>query len=147
MHLLSTRMRHDGNKPIQLVESWKMTLDDEVTDVVTRATLNTVLYVADEMKGQFYFHGLVKCFCCVHRKYEQSQTEYVLEIGEDTVNYTTRWLFLEPFTTYKMCTQEIWNSYFSERWRHFDKPFVGIRETTIDSMYTAVDKAREKQAM
>ena len=34
-----------------------------------------------------------------------------------------------------MCTQEIWNSYFSERWRHFDKPFVGIRETTVGDRY------------
>ena len=85
---------YDDNKLIQLVESWKMTLADEVTDVATRVTLHTVLYVADEIMHERAVL-LSQVFIAVYTENsEQSQTEYVLEIGEGTVNYTTRWLLI-----------------------------------------------------
>ena len=74
-----------------------MTLADEVTDVATRVTLHTVLYVADEIMHEraVLLPWASQVFIAVYTENsEQSQTEYVLEIGEGTVNYTTRWLLI-----------------------------------------------------
>lgn len=146
---------YDDNKLMQLVESWKVTLADEVTDVVTRATLHTVLYVADEIMHEraVLLPRASQVFIAVYTENsEQSQTEYVLEIGEGTVNYTTRWLLnqiilhLEPFITYKCVHKKFGTLIFrkdgdiltSLSWA------LGRPQSETDSMYTAVGNPQSK---
>ena len=64
--LKHTDETYDNKKLMTLIKSWITTLADDIIDV-TRATLHTVLHVANEIMNErlFYFHMLVSyLFLC-----------------------------------------------------------------------------------
>ena len=95
---------------MHLIDTWKMALADENTTAVMKATLHAVLYVADEIMHEraVLLPSVSKVFLAAYTTDSETDSNvHVLEVGEGTVKYTTRWLLnqiilhLQSFITYK----------------------------------------------
>ena len=80
-----------------LIEHWKVTIASEVTDTVTKATLHAVVHVANEITHEraVLLSRVSQVFLTSYTEDGDSETDrnvLVLEVGEGTVKYTTRWL-------------------------------------------------------
>lgn len=85
-----------------------MILADTNTDAVTKATLHAVLYVVDNITHEraILLPWVSQVFLATYTT-ESKRDQIVLEVGEGTVKYTTRWLLsqlilhLEPYIEFK----------------------------------------------
>ena len=95
---------------LHLMDTWKMALVDENTTIVTQATLHAVQYVADQIMHQraVLLPSVSKVFLAAYTRDSETESNvHVLEVGDGTVKYTTRWLLnqtilhLQSFINYK----------------------------------------------
>ncbi len=95
-HLAIIKMHEQNNTLADLIDIWKHTLSNENNDELTRATLHSALYVADEFINQ---HAVLlphvsRVFLCKYEANAQSnfREHLILEGKEGTVKFTTSWL-------------------------------------------------------
>ena len=91
--LLATRVirsHFNSNSDPEDLGLWKFKLQDSKIDAVTRSTLHTVLFVANEILSE---RAVLLTHVCRIFTEEYGGEKEELEVGENTVWFTSRWLF------------------------------------------------------
>ena len=96
------------------ISLWKMKLQEETTDKLTRAVLATVIFVAQRFQQEraLLLPHAVSVFLDNYPRAKDNEELY-LELGDGTVKFSARWLmnqlitYLQPYMSYKCVVNKL----------------------------------------